>query len=162
MTPLSLRAKRSNLVLTEAPHMISADLSGKAALVTGAASGIGLATAEAFARCGATVALNHLPDDPRGPAQIERLKSAGARLIAAPGDVAQPGHAERMVAGAIEALGRLDFLVNNAGTPATPTPIPFSDLDALTEEFWSRILTTNLIGPFRCAHAAVPALRAAR
>ena len=62
---------------------------------------------------------------------------------------------------AIDNLGRLDFLVNNAGTPATPTPIPFSDLDALTEDFWSRILTTNLIGPFRCAHAAVPALKAA-
>jgi len=67
--------------------MISADLSGKAALVTGAASGIGLATAEAFARCGASVALNHLPDDRRGPDQVERLKSQGARVIAAPGDV---------------------------------------------------------------------------
>ena len=67
-----------------------------------------------------------------------------------------------MVGRAIDALGRLDFLVNNAGTPATPTPIPFSDLDALTEGFWSTILTTNLIGPFRCAHAAAPALRAAQ
>jgi 3-oxoacyl-[acyl-carrier protein] reductase len=67
-----------------------------------------------------------------------------------------------MVENAIAALGRLDFLVNNAGTPATPVPIPFAELDALTEEFWSQILTTNLIGPFRCAHAAVPALRAAR
>ena len=142
--------------------MIGADLAGKAALVTGAASGIGLAAAEAFARCGAAVALNYLPDDPRGPAAVERLRSQGARIVAAPGDVSQPGQAEQMVAGAIEALGRLDFLVNNAGTPATPTPIPFSDLDALTEEFWSRILTTNLIGPFRCAHAAVAALKAAR
>src|SRR5215469_2415872 len=142
--------------------MISADLSGKAALVTGAASGIGLATAEAFARCGASVALNHLPDVPRGPAEVERLKAAGRRVVAAPGDVSQPGQAERMVKSAVDALGRLDFLVNNAGTPATPTPIPFSDLDALTEEFWSKILTTNLVGPFRCAHAAVPALRAAR
>ena len=140
--------------------MINADLSGKAALVTGAGSGIGLATAEAFARCGAAVALNHLADDPRGPAQVERLRSQGARVIAAPGDVSQPGDAESMVTRAIDALGRLDFLVNNAGTPATPTPIPFSELDALTEEFWSRILMTNLIGPFRCAHAAVPALKA--
>src|SRR6516162_9810893 len=141
--------------------MISADLTGKAALVTGAASGIGLATTEAFARNGAAVAINHLPEDPRGPREIERLKVMGWRVIAAPGDVAQPGQAERMVASAIDSLGRLDFLVNNAGTPATSTPIPFADLDALTESFWSTILNTNLIGPFRCAHAAAPALKLA-
>jgi 3-oxoacyl-[acyl-carrier protein] reductase len=142
--------------------MITADLTGKTALVTGGASGIGLATVEAFARCGAAVALNHLPDDARGAQQVERLKGEGHRIIAAPGNVAVPGEAETMTGRAIDALGRLDFLVNNAGTPATPTPIPFAELDRLTEGFWQAILDTNLIGPFRCTHAAVGALRASR
>ena len=142
--------------------MITADLSGKTALVTGGASGIGLATVEAFARCGATVALNHLPDDTRGMQQIERLKGQGHRVISAPGNVSKPGEAEAMTSRAIDALGRLDFLVNNAGTPATPAPIPFAEPNRLTEDFWQTILNTNLIGPFRCAHAAVGALKAAR
>jgi 3-oxoacyl-[acyl-carrier protein] reductase len=142
--------------------MITIDLSGKTALVTGAASGIGLATVEIFARAGAMVALNHLPDDPRGIEQIERLKALGHKIIAAPGNVATPIEAETMVGRAIDALGRLDYLFNNAGTPATPAPIPFPELDRLTEGFWQTILNTNLIGPFRCAHAAVPALRAAK
>ena len=142
--------------------MISIDLNEKAALVTGGASGIGLATVEAFARNGAAVAVNFLSDDRRGPEQVARLKALGHRVIAAPGNVSQPGDAERMVGDAIQALGRLDFLVNNAGTPATPAPIPFADFDALTEEFWQSILMTNLIGPFRCSHAAVGALREAR
>jgi 3-oxoacyl-[acyl-carrier protein] reductase len=142
--------------------MITADLIGKTALVTGGASGIGLATVEIFARCGATVALNHLADDSRGAQQVERLKAAGHKVVAAPGDVSKPGEAETMVSRAIDALGRLDFLVNNAGTPATPAPIPFSELDRLTEDFWQTILNTNLIGPFRCTHAAVGALRQAK
>src|SRR6266545_401182 len=135
--------------------MITADLTGKTALVTGGASGIGLATVAAFARAGATVALNHLSDDPRGSEQIERLKGLGHRVIAAPGNVSRPGEAETIVSRAIDALGRLDFLVNNAGTRATPAPIPFAELDRLTEDFWQTILNTNLIGPFRCTHAAV-------
>jgi 3-oxoacyl-[acyl-carrier protein] reductase len=142
--------------------MMSADLAGKTALVTGGASGIGLATVGIFARCGAAVALNHLPDDAGGTAAVARLAAEGQRVISAPGDVSRSGEAERMVENAIAHLSRLDFLVNNAGTPATPVPIPFSELDALTEEFWSRILATNLVGPFRCARAAAPALKAAR
>jgi 3-oxoacyl-[acyl-carrier protein] reductase len=138
-----------------------ADLAGKTALITGAASGIGLATAELFAKRGAKVALNYLPGDPRGPAAVERLRTQGLAVIGAPGDVAKAGAAEAMVREAIEALGRLDFLVNNAGTPATIEPIPPSELDRLTEEFWATILATNLLGPFRCTHAAVAALKAA-
>jgi 3-oxoacyl-[acyl-carrier protein] reductase len=142
--------------------MITADLGGKAVIVTGGSSGIGLAAVELFARCGATVAMNHLPDDPRGPAEIERLSSSGLAVIAAPGNVARAGEAEAMVEEAVQGLGRLDILINNAGTAASVTPIDFADLDAMTEEFWTTILSTNLVGPFRCARAAAPALKAAR
>jgi 3-oxoacyl-[acyl-carrier protein] reductase len=137
------------------------DLDGKTALVTGGASGIGLATVERFARRGVKVALNHLPDDARGPAAVQRLSSQGLAVIGAPGDVSKAG-AENMVRDAIEALGRLDFLANNAGTSATTEPIPPSDLDRLTDDFWATILATNLLGPFRCTRAAAPALKAAR
>ena len=67
-----------------------------------------------------------------------------------------------MVKSAIEKLGRLDVLINNAGTPATTEPIEFADLDAMTESFWQKILMTNLVGPFRCARAAASALKASR
>ena len=77
--------------------MISVDLSGKTALVTGGASGIGLATVESFARNGATVALNHLADDSRGAEQVARLKGLGYKIVAAPGNVSQPGEAEAML-----------------------------------------------------------------
>ncbi len=135
------------------------DLAGKCVLVTGAASGIGLATVEGFCARGARVALNYLPGDARGAAEVERLRAAHADVIGAPGSVGVAHEAEEMVALAIQNLGGLDYLVNNAGTSGTIEPIPFADLDALTEQFWGDIISTNLLGPFRCTKAAAVALR---
>ncbi len=142
--------------------MIRYELAGRAALVTGAASGIGLATARLLARGGAAVALNFLPDDPRGPAAVAALRADGCDVHPAPGDVGQAGEAEQMVAAEIGRLGRLDLLINNAGTPGARAVIEPRDLDRMTEEFWSLLLSVNLLGPFRCTRAAAPALRAAR
>lgn len=142
--------------------MITADLRGKTALVTGSASGIGLATARLFARCGATVALNDRPGDPRLEQAVAACRAeGGGGAIAAPGDVGDAEDAPRMVREAIAALGRLDYLINNAGTANTNRPIPPAELDALDETFWQSVLSVNLIGPFRCTRAAATALKAA-
>lgn len=142
--------------------MIQYDLSGKTALVTGGASGIGLATVEILGRGGATVAVNFLPDDPRGPETVARLKADGLAVIEAPGDVSTADGAATMVNRAVDGLGRLDLLVNNAGTPGGREQIHPSELDLITEELWTTVIDTNLLGTFRCSKAAADALRAAQ
>ncbi len=99
---------------------------------------------------------------PAAPRRSSGCAPHGFAVIGAPGDVSKAGAAEKMVGDAIDALGRLDFLANNAGTSATVAPIPPAELDRLTEEFWATILATNLLGPFRCTRAAATALKAAR
>jgi 3-oxoacyl-[acyl-carrier protein] reductase len=142
--------------------MISADLNGKCVLVTGGLSGIGLAAVKTFAACGARVAVNHLPNDPATKQVLDELNQNGYLIVSAPGDVSDPDQTETMVEQAIETLGRLDVLINNAGTSNTREPIAFDDLDAMSEAFWAKIMQTNLIGAFRCARAASPALRSAK
>jgi 3-oxoacyl-[acyl-carrier protein] reductase len=141
--------------------MLRYDLNGKTALITGGASGIGLATATLLARAGARVAINFLPDDPRGLETIAKLAGEGLKVVAAPGNIAHAGEAERMVAAALDELGRLDLLANNAGTPGTREAIPPAQFERIDEPLWDAVLQTNLVGTFRCAKAAAAALKAA-
>src|SRR5262245_36832373 len=99
--------------------MIKADLTGKVALVTGGASGIGLAIVELLAENGAKVAINDLARNPRLEVEVTRLRAAGRDVMAAPGDVSDPAQVDAMVAAAVRQFGRLDYLVNNAATPGT-------------------------------------------
>lgn len=119
-------------------------------LVTGGASGIGLATARRFVSEGARVALLDL--------NAEGLAAASRELGGAPAvqaDVTQEAQVRAAVAAAVDALGGLDGLVNGAGVSAWRS---FEDLDYAE---WRRILSINLDGPFLVTHAALPALKAA-
>ncbi|MCC6716924.1 MAG: SDR family oxidoreductase [Acetobacteraceae bacterium] len=138
------------------------DLAGRAALVTGAASGIGLATATMLARNGCAVALNFLADDPRGAEAVANLRQEGLNVIAAPGNVGMSGECEAMVEAACRQLGRLDLLVNNAGTPGVRQAVPPARIDLITEELWQALVQVNLIGVFRCSKAAAPFLAETR
>ena len=137
--------------------MISFDLKGRTALITGGASGIGLATARILVHAGARVAVNFLPGDARGK---EALAELGDAAVAAPGDLGDAAQAQAMVLQAVKDLDGLDLLVNNAGTPGVRAPISIADLESISEELWATLLNVNLMSVFRCSKAAAPALKA--
>lgn len=136
-------------------------LQGRRALVTGSASGIGLATAARLARGGAQVAMNDLPTDALARA-VEQLRGQGCSVEAVPGDLSVSATARAVGLRAVEWLGGLDYLVNNAGAPETRTPIAPADLDALSDDFWDRILRINLMSAFWMTKTLAAALRDAQ
>ncbi len=131
-------------------------LKGKVALVTGAAVGLGRAIAVAYGREGAGVVVNYSKSFQEAQETGELVKQAGgdARLIQA--DVSQDAQVRRMVAETLQHFGRLDLLVNNAGIIAV---LPFSDLEALTDEVWDTTLDVNVKGTFFCCRAVVEPMR---
>lgn len=143
------------------PALIGFNLQGRRALVTGCASGIGLATAGLLARSGAHVAMNDLPTAALTTA-VSNFKAQGFRVEAVPGDLSLSASARDVALKTLELLGGLDYLVNNAGAPGTRTPIPPSDLDALTDDFWDRILRINLLSAFWMTKALAPTLTQAK
>jgi ketoreductase RED2 len=124
-------------------------------VVTGSSSGIGRAVAERFARDGARVVVNSSRSVEEGDALARSLPDA----VYVQGDVSREEDARRIVATALDRYGRLDVVVNNAGTTRR---VPFSDLDAVDDELWARILGVNLLGPWYVSRAAAPALRDSR
>jgi NAD(P)-dependent dehydrogenase (short-subunit alcohol dehydrogenase family) len=129
-------------------------LRGKTVLITGAASGLGAALAELLASSGADIVAADIRADRLG-ATTARLREYGVRAHAIGLDVGDPGAAARAVEEAIATMGRLDVLVNNAGTDVT---LP---IDELSDDDWLRVIGTNLNGPFLLAkHASVHMRRA--
>jgi NAD(P)-dependent dehydrogenase (short-subunit alcohol dehydrogenase family) len=130
-------------------------------LITGAASGIGAATARRFLREGWRVALNHLPGQRAdADAVIASVGALAAHAAGLPleGDVTQDADCVRLVHDTVQACGRLDALVNAAGISIM---VPHADLHAISADDFHRIYAVNTVGPFQMIRAAAPHLKAA-
>jgi serine 3-dehydrogenase (NADP+) len=129
-------------------------LAGTSALIVGASSGMGRATALRFAAEGAAVAIAARREAELAALAAE-IEASGGRGLAVPADVRDAAAVDRMVERVREAFGRLDVLVY-----ATGTNIPDRSLERLTRETWEMMLATNLTGAFYCTQAALPIMRA--
>ena len=131
----------------------------RVALITGAASGIGAATARRFMRERWDVALNHLDAGQREAADALAASASapGQRAIAIEGDVTRDADCVRLVATTVERLGRLDVLVNAAGISVM---VPHAKLHDVQADDFQRIYAVNAIGPFQMMRAAGPHLKA--
>ena len=137
---------------TRAERLEYAELQGSVALVTGGAAGIGFAVAEALGARGAAVVINDLREESAARAAA-RLAERGIRAIIAPGDVTEPARVREIVATAVDELGRLDIVVNNAGI-LRPTRFELID-----DTEWDLIIAGNLTSTFLCCRASIPELR---
>jgi ketoreductase RED2 len=129
------------------------DLSGKVAVVTGSSSGIGEAVARSLAGAGASVVVNSVTSVEAG----ERVAAELPDATYVQADVADESAARALVDAAVATYGRLDVLVNNAGTTVV---IPHHDLEAATPDVWRRIFDVNVVGTWQVTVAALPHLRA--
>ena len=139
----------------ETSYKGSGRLLGRKALITGGDSGMGRAAAIAFAREGADVAINYLPDEePDAREVIALIKAEGRIGLPIPGDLRSEAFCQQLVAQAVQGLGGLDIVVSNAGRQQTHASI----LDISTEQFdWT--MKTNIYAPFWIIKAALPHLR---
>lgn len=131
-------------------------LAGKKALITGGDSGIGRAVAIAYAREGADVAINYLPEEEKDAAEvIDLIKAEGRNAVALPGDVRDETFCQNLVEEAVSKLGGLDILVNNAGRQQFR-----ESLEELTTEDFDATFKTNVYAPFWITKAALRHLKA--
>jgi NAD(P)-dependent dehydrogenase (short-subunit alcohol dehydrogenase family) len=128
----------------------SGRLEGKVALITGADSGIGKAVAIAFAREGADVVISYLSEDDDAQDTVKWVTEAGSKALAVPGDIKSEEHCKALVERAVDELGALDILVNNAAFQRT-----YANIADITAEEWDETFRTNIYAPFFLAKAAV-------
>lgn len=129
-------------------------LTGQVALITGADSGIGKAVAIAFAREGADVLISYLTEDDDARDTAKWVEQAGRKALVVPGDIKNESHCKDLVKRAVEELGGIDILVNNAAFQRT-----YGDIADITAEEWDETFRTNIYAPFFLSKAAAPHMK---
>lgn len=129
---------------------MSTGIQGRVAVITGGASGIGRATALAFAGEGARVVIVTARSVEAAEATVGQIKDLGTEAIFIRCDVTKEDQVEAMVAKTLVEFGSLDFAFNNAGVGPDGVTIPFAPLTELTESDWDQVVDTNLKGVFLC------------
>ena len=129
------------------------DFDGQVAIITGAQQGIGKAIAVKLASEGADIVVNWLDDKEKASEVADLVKSQGRKVVMFKGDIGQNDQARNLVSVTMDAFGKIDVLVNNAGIYPR---IPFFDV---TEKDWNKIIQTNLKGAFFCSQMVAKKMR---
>ena len=132
------------------------NLKGKVALITGGGTGIGREIGLAFAREGASIAVNYSRSEKDALSTVQDMRDLGVSAITVKADVSQDDQVRGMVNDVVKEFGRLDILVNSAGTT---TFVDAPNLEELTEDMWDKTLAVNLKGTFFCCRAVVSAMK---
>jgi 3-oxoacyl-[acyl-carrier protein] reductase len=130
------------------------DLNGKAVLITGSSTGIGAAAAVAFGANGARVAVHYHRSKTEAEKVAAQIEKAGGKAMVISGDVAQSAVCKQLVGSTVQAFGRIDLLVNNAGALVERIAI-----EAITDELFDRVVSVNVRSAMACIAAAVPHMR---
>ncbi|MFC3229944.1 SDR family NAD(P)-dependent oxidoreductase [Marinibaculum pumilum] len=133
------------------------DLKGATAIVTGSSRGVGEACVELLAAKGCNVVINYSASRAEAEAVAERCAAKGAETLLAQGNVAEDADCRRIVDAAMEKWGRIDALVNNAGTTKF---CAHENLEGLTAEDFQHIYSVNVIGPYQMTRACAPHMKA--
>jgi len=132
------------------------DLTGKSALVTGGARGIGRAVCLMLARAGASIAVNYRVESPSANLLVDEIEAAGGEAFALSADVSKRAEAEMVVDETVSRFGAIDILVNNAGIWKS------SPIEEMSDAEWEEMIAVNQTGTFNCIRAAVPPMKEVR
>ena len=130
-------------------------MAGRVVIITGGGTGVGRATCVKFAKDGYSVVVVYSRSMTEASSTVDEIVTAGGKAIAVRADVSVDSECRAMVAETLKTFGRIDVLINCAGTTDF---IPFQNLEAVTDDVWERLYKVNVVGAFHCARAVQAAM----